>query len=382
MKKIIVLLFIINSLYGVMINGIDWQDESINESYRLSFIDAKKYCKKKSARLPTVNELSNLQENIFKIRYLEYDYYISSSGKFVNFYDGRVVDSYSHHFAYVRCVFKNYMKNGAYTIKLKNGAIEKGTYKNGGKNGPFTIKYSNGDLIKGTYTINKMNNAITLIYKNGDILKGHFNHGELFGAYELKNTNGYTEKGTYKDGKKNGPYQIKYKNGDIEIGNYINGKKVKNKIIYHKIIKGYLKEDFIITLKDCDDVIYKDTLIEINLNTMKIVEPENYDYIVLKEIPVVYIPKDKREINIESSVKHFHNKDFISFLLTTNVKIKSISYNNKNLKITNNQDYLYKTKPIRKKDSYNLKLMLDDGSEIIYKCVDKDCTLKQKVEID
>jgi len=279
MKKIIILLFIINSLYGVIINGINWQDEPDNINLTMYFAQAKKYCNKHNGRLPTISELRNLQYNRSRLKYVSKYSYISKNGDFVNVQTGMISDT-------------PYMTN---------------------------VKCILGDTM------------------------------------------------------------IKHNNGDVEQIEVING-KARSSIIPHKILKGYLIEDLTISFEEYDDILYKDSFIQINLSNNTIEIPKGYKYKVLKNIPKLYVPVDKREIDINSSIKKIHNKEFISFTIKTNVKIKEINYDNKKLTILNHEDYLYKTKLIRKKHQAALKIMLDDGSEIIYNCIDKIC--KEKVKLD
>jgi len=310
MRKIIIaLLLIVNSLFGVMINGLDWQDKIWNELLHLNYNDAQEYCIKINAKLPSVNELQDLYNSDKNLKYIKRSDYIANDGTSINFYDGR--KNYGRNLFYVRCI----------------RGIEK-------------------------YTRN-------IKYKNGDIEIAH-----------------------YINKKKDGPYTILYKNGDKETGEYVDNKKKIKSFTQHKIIKGYLVEDLILILPECDDVIDKDQFIQINLSKSTIELPKGYENITLEKIPKLYIPKDKRKIDINGFIKQIHNKDFISFKIKTNLKIKTIQYNKKRLTILNNKDYLYITKPIREKDNTSLEIILEDGSEISYIFNNSKWVKKKKLDIE
>jgi hypothetical protein len=310
MRKIIIaLLLIVNSLFGVMINGLDWQDEIWNEVLHVNYNDAQEYCIKINAKLPSVNELQDLYNSDKNLKYIKRSDYIANDGTSINFYDGR--KNYGRNLFYVRCI----------------RGIEKYTRK-------------------------------------------------------IKNNNGDVETAHYINKQKDGPYTILYKNGDKETGEYVDNEKKIKSLTKHKITKGYLVEDLILILPECDDVIDKDQFIQINLSNSTIELPKGYENITLKEIPKLYIPKDKRKIDINASIKQIHNKDFISFNIKTNLIIKTIQYNKKRLTILNNQDYLYITKPIREKDNTSLEIILKDGSEISYIFNNSKWVKKKKLDIE
>ena len=264
-KIVFIIVIMINNLFGIMINGLEWQDKVINKEKVMNYIEAQNFCVKNKGRLPTINELHELETKKDRLTNKASDYYLSQDRYRVSFFSGKIYkpERANYYFKYyVRCI------------------IEKNDKKNAKS----------------------------------------------------------------------------------------------------KVVKGYLKNDLTFDVATVVDIIDKDTFLQINLYTNKIEEPKEYENVVLKNIPKLYVPDDKRKIDI------INNKTFISFTLNTNVKIKTIKYDNKQIQIVNNQDYLYKTKPIRQKNKYDLEVILQDGKNIIYSCNADECIqkriIKKKIKVN
>jgi hypothetical protein len=201
------------------------------------------------------------------------------------------------------------------------------------------------------------------IYKNGDILiQGYFRDGVFV--------------------KKDGKGTFTYPDGSKYIGEWKNDKLIKSKSKYipAKKLKGYLEDDLIISMPDYDDILEKGEYVEINIDLKKIIIPKGYEAITLEEIPTLSVPADKRKINIKPKIVKTINQDkkVIKFEISTNIKLKSIKCNNKKLPITNDDDYIYKTKPRAIKNSYELKLISDKNEELIYDCDFNGCQKRKK----
>ena len=139
------------------------------------------------------------------------------------------------------------------------------------------------------------------------------------------------------------------------------------------IKKGYLLDDIIVTVKDAEDSyedeISKDTYMEFDLDTHKIIKPQEYSGIELDEEPPLKIDAKQRKIDIVPKRKTIHSKYLYYFQITSNTDISKILFDGKELKFTQADDS-YTSKKRRIKDfskEYDL-LLSGDNFSLKYKC--------------
>jgi len=162
--------------------------------------------------------------------------------------------------------------------------------------------------------------------------------------------------------------KIIYKNPEYDKLTLIKPKKKKS-----TIVKGYLVDDIIVTVKDgeesYEDEISKDTYMEFNLNTHKIIKPKEYKGIELDEKPPLKIDAKQRKIDILPKRKTVHSKYLAYFQITSNTDISKVLFDGKELKFSQSNN-TFITKKRRIKDfskEYDL-LLSNDTFSLLYKC--------------
>jgi len=275
-------------------------------------------------------------------------------------------------------------KNGKDTLYFSNGNKRyEGEFKHGKYGGNGILYHENGNkAYVGEFKNGKFDGNGTLYYENGNkTYVGQFKNGKFDGngtAYYKNGNKGY--EGQFKNGKEwNGKF---YNSKGEFISDYKNGKEITITEVY----QGYLLDDLKLSNKDIDIFIDKNTFMKIGKygDKFKIIEPKEYNNSFLEKKPELYIPADKREITIKQVIGKYKTKDTISFEIASNIKIKSIDYNDKfDLKIIANKNFNYKTKPIIiNKESFSLKLNLEDGTVLKYDCIkNQDCKKQKKGEL-